>query len=586
MREILARASGIDIDSLREPKLLQRSQGLADVYTSLLDLADQTGTAPFKGMKIDPEVVSNNANFGKLLETFDQTRALLAMNLEIQRHASVSKQSPLEVWKRIQNDIGWEPGTLTAQNLAQIHSRSRKILEGYLSEYLKESMEGVDFSKLKDLEKTWGDLLPVYTLIGRFSTNDAWKKELPELGKIFRASIDGTFADFKFRGLGDSPDAAKAELASLKTPQQQSEWERDRGRVTLWNPTTNGKKDSREILIKSLRETVDSNLRVHLGDIPPARDEQATAQLEGLLAQAKESPKEALSKARSFFPGDSRAEADKKIVASALHILAQTNEPATAAKVARRLKQLIRGTEGEFNFSVSEDVVRDLDQISDAMKASLTPSSEDHLIVTQTSSDPKLLLTVGALTSESSCQDYRGGGIIGTLLGYVKGANVKLMYGTVLKVGDFARKEDFLSVRNAIQDGSTLSTSIMPADKSIVFQWADSSGTSHSVRSAGQKIGFMRNILKLGATDKEEPGLFLERGYKSSTAAQPILEQQALQVMDDVAKAINGQVGVTINIPPSRNPGGVYSDAVRRSVTDAYSIPGNPAQRLDPQTGP
>jgi hypothetical protein len=153
----------------------------------------------------------------------------------------------------------------------------------------------------------------------------------------------------------------------------------------------------------------------------------------------------------------------------------------------------------------------------------------------------------------------------------VIGANVQALLSFQLQVGAFEKTTEFTAIKKAMQQGKTIKAEWDGGLRTITFTTNDN-GESLNIKSKPIDQAYHRQILKLGSTEYGSPGIFLERPYETSVASQGLMKQQVTQIRDAVAREIRGLTAVKIKVAPSRNPGGVYSDAAGGAKTTEYYL--------------
>lgn len=211
--------------------------------------------------------------------------------------------------------------------------------------------------------------------------------------------------------------------------------------------------------------------------------------------------------------------------------------------------------------------------------ATLSPQKKGApaVIFTTTFDNPKMLVTIGDLVDTSSCQNYKTGSYIQTLLGYVIDAGVKGLVSYVLKPGHFAQLQEYSSLTEALKaraDGAAVDVKGgLEADKGIVHLRISRPGQKDlDMKTLPLSKAQLRVVVKLGQVSNGQPGLFIERPYEQTHSARPVMMNHVQQIGNEIAEAIDGVFGQEITIPESRNVGGVYSDASGGVQTYSYKI--------------
>jgi hypothetical protein len=199
------------------------------------------------------------------------------------------------------------------------------------------------------------------------------------------------------------------------------------------------------------------------------------------------------------------------------------------------------------------------------------------VIFTTTFDNPKMLVTIGDLVDTSSCQNYKTGSYIQTLLGYVIDAGVKGLVSYVLKPGHFAQQQEYSLLTEALQtkaNGAAVEVKGgLEADKGIVHLRISRHGQQDvDLKTLPLSKAQLRMVVKLGQVSDGQPGLFIERPYEQSHSARPVMIDHVQQIGNEIAGAIGGVLGQEVTIPASRNVGGVYSDGGGGAQIYSYKI--------------
>lgn len=184
---------------------------------------------------------------------------------------------------------------------------------------------------------------------------------------------------------------------------------------------------------------------------------------------------------------------------------------------------------------------------------------DDSIVFTTFSDDPNLLLRTGDLTNSSSCQNYRTGGMINTLPGYVVDANVKLLLAYKITPSLFKDHSDYTLLKDKLKK-----TGVDSLREDIKF---DHSKEVMEIKIDGNRtitIKFpeaqQRHVVKVGYTKENKAALFLERAYHSNNPQ--VVVNSAVQIFfDSFATEGNFTVNERMTVVASRNfPHGHYSD--------------------------
>lgn len=455
-----------------------------------------------------------------------------------------------------------------------------------------------DFSRLSGL---WGgDLSPFYTLIARFQSNSAWKGELPMLGRVFQTTLKGAFLDYKMNGFpGDSVDRRLAEAqGGFLSPLAKAAWSSTHSSLAVYDPLAQDSMNLAERTAqwkRDIHNQVRDNLLLHVqeltterrrrGAIEPTLDaSQERALVDGILS-GRAAPRQVFEGLKPMVATHGLIQDDSFLLEVMLHAalpaFTRLSEAASnteeGLRQLRRLAQFFSALSGQLGFG--GQIRADLKALVGALASS--PASRPaaggngvapkSFIFTTTVLDPKLLLTVGDLVNTSSCQNYRSGSHIETLLGYVVDANVQALVSWVITPqhfeGDAGAFED-VTARLARGEVPTLDFNAPVKRLTIIFP----DGTRYETAPLG--YAQRRHIVKLGRTVDGVPGLRRERAYMQPHPADGVISDQMEAVFEGLASAMGAETGGDpIQIPRSRNLGGVYTDALKGIRTGGYELP-------------
>ena len=242
-------------------------------------------------------------------------------------------------------------------------------------------------------------------------------------------------------------------------------------------------------------------------------------------------------------------------------------------RTAARLAQALLANYPEL---ADQDIASQLrDDFKSVERSATLPTSsmsKSGLIFTAFASDPKFLLTIGDLVDTSTCQNYRTGTVIQTLLGYVIDANVKAVASFHLTSANFKTVKDYEEVFQAQRSGLAPGLSWNGNKRVVYFTMAD--GRQIETQPLGH--AFLRQMVKVGSVEAENddvaPALFMEREYLQIHPALERMRQNHRAIYDAVSRDIGAVNEGTVTISASRNPGGHYSDAASGEMTDSYEV--------------
>jgi len=200
-------------------------------------------------------------------------------------------------------------------------------------------------------------------------------------------------------------------------------------------------------------------------------------------------------------------------------------------------------------------LLADLNAIAEVVKERTVDKSKGYVVFTTLTDDPKLMLMVGDLVNTSSCQNFRTGSVVQTLLGYVMDGNIKAVLSFAIAEGNL--RNLFTIPHNQLFDPSRYTVNF-DAPK-LLLTLTDPEGQSRTV-SLGKAI--RRRILRVGQREEDaQPAMFAERPYEILHAVTAKIEAEEELLLHSVEKSCGFRPAVgNVEFPASSNPFGVYSD--------------------------
>jgi hypothetical protein len=489
-------------------------------------------------------------------------------DLQTFMEATVNLMQLMSAPERSQYWRGQRGRIKASADLAGLSARTREQLVEKIRDLLSAKYQ-FSYEDFKSLERKWGSLEAVFVLISRFRATPAWTMELTHLAKVFEHELKNTFPRFKFRG-DDKYDAenAKGQLGPIDGPKLAHWVKRRLIAETLQPGNTN---QSAQAAIEQLREEAKSTLQAHTREalpdieIPSSTIELLTTFFKNL--DPRTPPNQTLAVMETQFRATPRH--ILKAVAEFLAV-APDRESFTAAirfalGVSKRLTEKVNG-------DMAAQIASDLRGLGGNALGS-KPSGKRGILITYTTHNAKTLLEIGDAVDTSSCQNYKTGGHIETLLGYVMDAGIQAILSFVIEPGHFSSFKEFENAFAAVNAGNAR---IQVVDEKKEFIFTLPSG--EQIKSLPVPKAFRRHILKLGrmAAEKpgkpDKPGLMLERAYQQNHTAQPLMEQHALRILKQLATDLGAQVRGQMTFHRSRNTGGIYSDAAKGIQRENYSV--------------
>ncbi len=393
---------------------------------------------------------------------------------------------------------------------------------------------------LERLLREWGgDITPFSVLAARFSQTSGWREELPVLADIATTVLGGTFRDRKY--------ARTDGQLSYLNDRQLTAWRANPCSLQLHTvaPQATGAETAIRDYVRGVFET---NLLMHLPEntaqqVTPATPAEVT-RFVGL--SERDQARERLTLAAAV-----------GLLRTAIAV-APPEELKQAVSAIHGLKQALLRPIAEDDPITARQLSDDLGTLKDLFRSRKGTAGQGYYVFSTITDDPKLLLMTGDLVQSASCQNYRSGSMIGTLPGYVIDGNIKLALSYVVKQQLFDR--------TLAQIGVTTASNCRFAFNAPRQELVLTAGEGSLERQATITLGcaMRREVLRLGARQgKETPVLLTERAYLQPHPVDQAIAQQQNELATTVRTAIGAAVPTkhfTTIFPPSRNPGGVYSD--------------------------
>lgn len=391
-----------------------------------------------------------------------------------------------------------------------------------------------------------GDILPLTVLTARYASTTAWHRALPSLKAMVNDVLSGKFHERRY-------SREDNQLAFLKD-QQLVAWRQNPILFAL------GQSASRDLgpqapVREQARELFEKVLAPRLTII--ADEPRSTAlhsdQVRALL-QLSESERakelKSLSKATSALWGALYAEDLREEELKALLGALNSSKRSFLAHIS------------------DEDLRKQLGTDLQSLKDLCTPRSarahSEYYILSTVTDDPGLLLRTGDLVQTASCQNFRSGGHIDTLMGNVVDGNIKLALSFVMK------RERFDAAVEGLK--GALQVSFDPARTELVVRELNASDPGEVRLQLGYAM--RRELLRLGES-KVGTTLLVERAYTQSHPLSSAIEAQQRALVSSFGHSVGAQTahsGMTVRFPASRNIPGVYSDKAGGIKTGPYSI--------------
>ncbi|MDD5770594.1 MAG: hypothetical protein PHE25_06495, partial [Candidatus Gracilibacteria bacterium] len=418
-------------------------------------------------------------------------------------------------------------------------------LKGLITLRFKEifsiSGEEISFDQIESLENLWGNLDEIFVLISRFNGNSEWKEEIPILATVVKHVLKGTFGDLKYTGDNDEVRTLSKEQLSGLNERQLKAWQTNPYRLDIINQNSSS-------------ELTDENLfRIGKNEFQ-----------EQIINQKHiDSVKAGLSKELvNFQITENESKLCKRLETRQIKIKGLMQELNDKKRTLLILLQRCLQSKDKQTFEFYIDILNsgipgvDLSGIKDdltSIKQKLKGSKggKDFICFSTVFDDPKMLLGIGDLVATHSCQNYRIGDYIQTLLGYVIDANVKGIASFTISQRDFSNQADYIKVKEIVNAGTY----------ELNFDFAKRILTINGIKIKLNKA-ISRQVVKYGKTDDGESAIFCERAYLNTHYGLNSINNTQISLVSDFAKNIGiSIVNGGISFPKSKNIGGVYSDA-------------------------
>lgn len=438
---------------------------------------------------------------------------------------------------------------ITNANLAEQRRALGMELDGALRDRLRLSSVGGTL----ELAEKWGDLSPITVLLGRFARSHPY--EIPALRDVVERVLDGSFHDYRY-------DPTRGQLAGF-TPEMIEKWRENPHRLTLCRAGESSD-ITRERSLAEAQQNY-SQLLAHISQVEEVGVVSSQSSLEQAQYLAR-SKQDAFAREYKQIEKDNPGSSWAHVVSSVGLLLKEGDREGVVMFL--RNFATIRARVGEhYPPEVRQQLSEDLNALSEAVKERSVDKSKGYLVFTTLTDDPKLLMMVGDLVNTSSCQNYRTGSVVETLLGYVMDGNIKASLSFVVAEGNV--RNLFKIPQKDSFDPSRFTVSF-DAPK-LLLTLTDPEGQSHTI-PLGKAI--RRRILRVGqGMDDAVPVMFAERPYQILHAVTAKVEAEEAALLQTVeTKCGFGVAQGDVEFPASENPAGVYSDYGRGAMRGEYIL--------------
>lgn len=551
---VIARGMGINEKALRESRM--SNDTLGELYEIVLDIESTAGHRPFAGIEIEDNVFSKK-----------QVRGFIDLCVHA-RDLFHARGNTYDAWRLIINTLFTQShGKIEITNLVTLNNIVKQEVVEEFRKIFGETKKSFTYEQLKKLEKKWGDFEPIITLASRYSGgNYEWKREIPILAKIFKASLEGRFQEYKFTGDRENPEdieLAANQLAVLRNdPAKIEAWIKPRRKIGIFS--SNGTATISDAQrIKEAKLVIETNLIPHLKTTEKASEKELTRTIEIVKAKNGNLNDILDEILNELYKDQDKTESTVKLING----LAEKLKDMTNIDEMRIVVRSINAWSKK-NIPQNQDVLSALSDIKEKLQDTRLASG-DTIVFTTTFDHPKMTIMIGNLVHASSCLNYKTGGYIQTLPGDVIDANVRGIISFGLNVSDFSNQQEFTRLFSAIRERKKIEIDFDEAKRIANFKIQ---GEGAPIVTIPLTYGFRRHKIKLGATDDFSLGVALEKQYIQLHLAQPIMIEQVKAIQKEIAQEIGGVYDKPIKVAKTRNPSGVYSDQAGGIQTTDYTM--------------
>lgn len=543
-------------------------QGRRDVLAMAAEIFDITGKDLFMYMTLDPNDFPSAVDLSDLMEMI-RNNYQLAGNEENLRVTKRNPEPKAELLRSVIKELTTEEGqsvSVSGHNIRALISSGREKFTERIRAELSVPGSDIEFTyeDLMQLTEEWSDIEPIMTLFARLTQPEVRAVVL----RIFKESLNGTFKDYKFF----SEDAAPQ--VGFLNDQQLKAWTRARLRLSI--PGLEAKEAAPVAADNDVEvnEMINDEVMPYILKTPLAAMIENAGPLEdhvkALLAEAgRGNPNEVLGRYRG-----AGGETGEWLAARLAATLKNPEADRSDRRNSARLLIVLFNTELSAQVEdVKEELIPALKNVERAIPkgGNIAELENKGMILSVVDHSPRLLLTVGDLVQTNSCQNYKTGGMIRSLPGYVIDGNVQVMASFHVEGKHFQSVQDYRAVLQALTSDQMAQVRFNGNKRIVEFE----------LRS-GQKIqtqylgyAYLRQMLKLGATKGgHQPSLRLEREYLQNNEHMEVMQRQHKALLRDLVKEMKAVQNQPMAVPKTRNPGGVYSDLATSSgiKTEAYEF--------------
>ncbi|MBT4358903.1 MAG: M48 family metalloprotease [Candidatus Pacebacteria bacterium] len=552
LRRVAMRMLGVERATEFEKSKKISSTALRDFYAYTTNLHESVGRV----IQVNETLNNDLLNSTKGIETLN------GYLLSVFKLIGIRDQEPrrtMEVVSRL-----FEPSELTIEFV-----RDRKVvLEGFYVNRFKRGfgLKEIDSESIDKLTERWGDLTTLTILLARYKSNRKWLQELEPFSKVVEAVLEGRFEEYKYEGYWDSEADQQMVDDQLRGLSKKAlrRWRSNPGSLIVpENLQLSKVKENEKSLIEQLKEAGFKQKHIHkdVGDLDVELSKDEMDQVNAKLREANGD----ILKVRIN-------KASRKLLTKFIWL--QIRDSSEAEFINRYLSFLSAN-----NLVVDVDLKGDVKAFRDNYRrVQKSGAPKSALIFTTFVDNPKLLIEIGDVVATSSCQNYKTGGMIETLLGYVVDANVKALLSfniepnmLVNEDGSMITSVELNEIQQLVDEGSSkIRYEFDPASKTLLIKLKEDLSTKEYQVQFDKAL--RREIVKYGTTRLGRPALFKEPAYESYHQVMGVVRGEMDKVFQQMSNEMNAAVTGKINVSKSRNPGGVYSDVNRGVQHRDYQV--------------
>jgi hypothetical protein len=427
------------------------------------------------------------------------------------------------------------------------------------------SAQRLEPQDLAALARDWRDTEPVVTLLARLS--DPARRGGPSTDAASlvlltaKAAAQRKFMAFKF-----DDDRGQRQLNFLNDAQRAA-WKTSRALVRVGG----AERPDNQPRLKELTCRLDAGLAYLCENAPvePApqalRAEMAELAGEEIKANPAVVAERVLAAhvCREKIPACARA-CLFDIAAQLKGALLGGSEQRNAARIMRALVRI--GFADACESDACQSVLADLRAIEREIPKNMLDGEmiSKGIVVTAFDCSPRLMLTIGDVVNTGSCLNYQCGSRINVLPAYVVDANIQALVSWQLKQTHFASVRDYKAVLNEFVAGRAATAAFDGDQLTFRFTLPDDE-SSTKIETLGLGFAHLRQIVRLGRVRQGcsiRAGLLAERGYAQPHPLQPLMHANHADILRALSEELRAVDSRPLEFPQSRNPDGVYCDAL------------------------